>query len=66
MVVSGYSVSIHLYIMLLDINECVGGMSSCNQECVNAIGSYNCTCYDGFYLLNDNHTCQGNSILVNL
>ena len=34
-------------------------MSNCNQLCFNTLGSYTCTCYAGFILSNDGHTCQG-------
>ena len=46
-------------IIILDINECSEGLSSCNQLCTNTIGSYDCECYHGFSLNSDNHTCQG-------
>ncbi|KAG5677774.1 hypothetical protein PVAND_007505 [Polypedilum vanderplanki] len=38
-----------------DINEC-GGEHSCQQECVNTIGSYRCDCYAG-YRMNENEQC---------
>ena len=45
--------------MYADIDECDEDISGCTQICNNLIGSYNCTCYIGFYLLTDNHTCRG-------
>ena len=42
-----------------DINECSEGLSSCNQWCINTVGSYACDCYSGFALGTDNHTCEG-------
>ena len=47
---------VHNYI---DINECSEGLSSCNQLCINTIGSYDCDCYTGFNLKSDNKTCLG-------
>ena len=41
----------------VDINECSQGTSRCSQLCTNTIGSYNCTCHNGYQLGNDNHTC---------
>ena len=43
---------------LAEINEC-GGENGChdNASCTNTIGSYNCSCYDGFEG-NGTH-CQG-------
>jgi hypothetical protein len=31
--------------------------SSCSQKCTNTIGSYECTCEDGYYMGSDGHTC---------
>ena len=42
-----------------DIHECSEGISGCNQVCSNTIGSYYCTCFEGYYLGGDNHTCLG-------
>ena len=42
---------------LLDIDECSEGVSGCSQICVNTIGSYTCSCQNGYKLSNDNHTC---------
>uniref|UniRef100_A0A1X7V2X4 EGF-like domain-containing protein n=1 Tax=Amphimedon queenslandica TaxID=400682 RepID=A0A1X7V2X4_AMPQE len=41
-----------------EIDECSEGLSSCNMQCINTIGSYYCTCFTGFQLMNDNHTCN--------
>ena len=45
--------------MIVDIDECARNISGCNQNCTNTIGSYFCTCYPGFEMLNDNRTCVG-------
>ena len=42
-----------------DINECTLGTNNCNQVCHNTIGSYYCSCYAGFHLLNHPHICTG-------
>lgn len=42
----------------LDIDECALNISGCNQNCSNTEGSYNCICYDGYYL-DDPVTCLG-------
>ena len=42
-----------------EIDECTEGISSCNMQCVNTIGSYYCSCFLGFQLMSDNHTCEG-------
>ena len=42
----------------LDINECDTNTNSCNQTCVNTIGSYVCTCLEGYIVTNGTH-CIG-------
>ena len=43
-----------------DIDECEDGTHNCdvNAVCINTLGSYNCTCKDGFY--GDGINCIGN------
>ena len=38
-------------ILFTDIDECELGY--CEQQCNNTIGSYYCTCREGYYLGND-------------
>ncbi|KAH9523872.1 hypothetical protein Btru_047284, partial [Bulinus truncatus] len=40
--------------LTLDINEC--SLKMCPQDCINTVGSYNCTCFSGYQLVNG--TCQ--------
>ena len=43
-----------------DIDECEEHISGCNHNCTNTIGSYNCSCYDGFKFSNDSIVfCEG-------
>ena len=42
-----------------DVDECVSDTSGCEQQCNNTIGSYYCTCSEGYSLENDNHSCAG-------
>ena len=39
-----------LWPSLLDIDECTTGLNSCdgNATCTNTIGSYFCTCFEGY------------------
>ena len=46
-----------------DCDECIEGTSGCDHMCNNTIGSYICSCRDGFILNPDQHTCDGMSIL---
>ena len=42
----------------IDIDECDTNTNSCNQTCVNTIGSYVCTCLEGYIVTNGTH-CRG-------
>ena len=44
-----------------DINECREETDSCEQNCVNTIGSYTCGCRDGYRLNRDGIACNGMS-----
>lgn len=48
-----------MYIFTLDDNECETGLSECDEhaECVNTLGSYECSCLDGFR--GDGFECRG-------
>ena len=42
-----------------DIDECSSnGNNQCSQICVNQVGSYSCSCKDG-YVMSDDHYCKG-------
>lgn len=49
------------FLIFLDIDECAKNLYRCQQKCHNTIGSYNCSCFDGFELASDNVTCNGTS-----
>ena len=62
---------ISFYCVHLDADECLEGISGCNQICMNkhcTESQYTCSCYDGYYLSND-HICIGElvccSIMIN-
>lgn len=44
---------------IIDINECVLGISGCTHGCRNDVGSYHCICETGYELSYDNHSCFG-------
>ena len=44
----------------IDVNECLDNNGGCSDNCTNTNGSYYCSCFSGFELLSDNHTCEGN------
>lgn len=47
------------FAFLADLDECSNGTHQCsvNAQCVNAPGSYRCTCAEGF--TGDGFTCSG-------
>ena len=42
-----------------DIDECSTSNGGCDQVCTNTVGSFNCSCADGFSLNTDRATCDG-------
>ena len=44
---------------ILDQDECSDGTHECDHKCTNDIGTYFCSCNDGFNLLLDGRTCVG-------
>ena len=57
------STTARVYILLMaciDLDECAEGVSGCAQNCTDTDGGYNCSCYDGYLLENDDHSCNGN------
>ena len=48
-----------IQILSLDINECGANNGGCSELCTNTIGSFICSCQDGFVLHSDGFTCQG-------
>ena len=43
----------------LDINECRMGNGGCSHGCQNLRGGYRCTCWTGYDLADDLHSCEG-------
>ena len=42
-----------------DIDECLTDNGGCTQTCDNTEGSYQCSCWNGYELTSDGHTCTG-------
>ena len=47
------------YFFSIDIDECIEGTDTCDQVCSNTLGSYNCSCLQGYLLLDDGISCEG-------
>ena len=43
---------------ILDNNECSLGSHNCEQVCDNIDGGFLCSCYDGFNLTENRHSCE--------
>ena len=56
-----------LFFVYLDTNECTEGNHHCgvNAECSNTLGSYNCTCEDGYEGNGTNCTGQSEAKVPN-
>ncbi|XP_053229450.1 epidermal growth factor-like protein 7 isoform X3 [Podarcis raffonei] len=42
----------------IDVDECAGGRHGCSHTCHNVVGSYRCTCQQGYELGVDGRTCE--------
>ena len=59
---NNYIIQLHLdkcYGCIVDIDECQTDNGRCTQSCNNSIGSYECSCWDGYELANNSRTCDG-------
>jgi len=50
--------------MVLDLDECMTGLNNCSTfaYCANVIGSYNCSCKEGFQ--GDGYLCKGKCNII--
>ena len=54
-----YNHMIILNIYNPDIDECVNNGSGCDHNCANLLGSYECSCRQGYSLAADGFSCNG-------
>lgn len=45
-------------VFFTDIDECANNNGGCQHECKNTIGSYLCSCHNGFTLHDNGHDCK--------
>ena len=50
---------IKLEIIFSDVNECLTQANQCKFNCKNLIGTFLCTCPDGYRQLGRNDDCEG-------
>ncbi len=50
------------FCFLLDIDECAEMTDGCSHICRNTIGTYTCSCRNGYELLSNGMTCRGEEI----
>ena len=43
----------------IDMDECSEEVTLCEHTCTNTVGSYSCTCKEGYHLHTDGHSCIG-------
>ena len=54
------------YSILSDYDECANNNGGCDQTCNNTVGSFLCSCGDGYRLDDDMTSCNGIIIPVSL
>lgn len=48
--------------MFLDVDECLDTSIVCDQVCINSVGTYHCTCEEGYRIGSDGKTCVCKSL----
>ena len=48
-----------------DVDECTEMTHMCTQNCHNSVGSYVCTCDEGFVISSNGTTCIGEFVVIN-
>ena len=48
----------------VDIDECSEDLNGCQTSCENLIGSYRCSCDDGFELAANGRDCEGMMMMI--
>ena len=49
----------YIYILIIDINECVLNIDLCEHTCTNTVDSYQCSCNTGYHLESNGYNCTG-------
>ena len=51
-----------IFMVFIDIDECVLDQDICQHTCINTVGSYYCDCEKGYELRDDMKTCKGTDL----
>ena len=54
-----FMVVAYVNVDLIDLNECLTENGGCRQTCTNTVGSFVCSCNEGFTLASDGRNCTG-------
>ena len=49
----------NIIIIFIDVDECFMHVDDCDHNCNNTVGSYTCSCNDGYTLDEDGLQCNG-------
>ena len=53
--------TVTVFCNIIDIDECAEGTSGCSQGCSNTVGSFICSCTEGYVPDDDGRTCNGSN-----
>ena len=53
-----FSFNFFFILAITDEDECQNNNGGCQHTCVNTVGSYICSCREGFVLQKDKHSCK--------
>ena len=52
--------------MSTDVDECALESDNCRHMCHNKVGSFTCSCRDGYKLRNNGRGCQGSMYILHM
>lgn len=58
----GFTFNLKTDFLSIDKDECALANGGCQHTCENSVGSFSCSCNDGYKLNSDGLTCSGNTL----
>ena len=58
----GFTFNLKTDFLSIDRDECALANGGCQHTCENSVGSFSCSCNDGYKLNSDGLTCSGNTL----